>query len=212
MNIFFHLFLKKNLPLRCEADKWARHQCPWVIAPYQAAKVVRTNWGFTLIELVVTVCVLAILLVIALPSYQTMILNNRLTASTDSLIGDLNYARSVALNDNTNINICPFSAANSTTCGADWTVGWIVVNQPAVGTATLLKSQQNDDKAPTVTSTLNLITFDARGLASGQAHFSLCDSRGGSFARSVEVMTTGFIQSGDTPGKAAWNNKSITCP
>lgn len=214
----FHTFLKTKVFLRCEEKKLIKLNYLWFfISPKNpkrmlVQKIVQKTLGFTLVELVVTLCVFAILLVIAIPSFRTIILNNRLATSTDLLVADLNYTRGMALNNNANVRICPFSAPNSTTCGADWTSGWIVVTQPAVGTGILLKSQQNDNSGPTINSNLSSITFDSRGLASGQSNFSFCDSRGGTFAHSVEVMTTGFIQSGDTPGQAVWNNSSLNCP
>ncbi len=168
--------------------------------------------GFTLIELMVTLCALAIMLTIAIPSFRTIILNNRINTSADSLVSTLNYARGIALNNNGNVGVCPFNAQNSTACGSDWSVGWIVVTQPSVGAGILLKSQENGTAGPNITANNNTITFDARGLASSQTNFSLCDTRGSNFARSIEVMTTGYIQSGDTPGRAVWNNNTIACP
>ncbi|RUR04061.1 GspH/FimT family pseudopilin [Legionella sp. km772] len=76
----------------------------------------------------------------------------------------------------------------------------------------LLKSQQNTTGVTTIGANNTSITFNSRGLASNQTNFRFCDNRGGNFARSVEVLTTGYIQSGDTPGRAVWNNTAINCP
>lgn len=172
----------------------------------------KSSVGFTLIELMVTLLVLAILLTIAIPSFRTFILNNRLSTDVDSLVNALNYTRSIALTNNSNVLICPFSAANSTACGNNWGAGWIVVTQPSTGTGVLIKSQQNASTGPTIGANNNSITFNFLGLATNQTNFSFCDTRGGTYARSVEVMTTGYIQSGDTPGLAVWNNGAINCP
>lgn len=168
--------------------------------------------GFTLIELIISLGVFTIALMVAVPSFQTMILNNRLSTDADLLVNDLNFARMTALNQNGDIKVCPIDSPNTTTCGSDWSVGWIVVTSPTVGAEILLKAQQNSDKGPKIAANLNSLIFNSRGLAFEQANFSLCDSRGSSFARSVEVLTTGFIQSGDTPGQAIWSNASLTCP
>lgn len=168
--------------------------------------------GFSLIELMVTLLVLAILLSIAIPSFRSFILNNRLNADADSLVNALNYTRNLALMNNSNVLICPFSAANSTSCGNNWASGWIVVTQPSTGTGVLLKSQQNASIGPTISANNSSITFNSRGLASSQTNFSLCDVRGASYARSVEVMTTGYIQAGDTAGTAVWSNSAMSCP
>lgn len=174
--------------------------------------VKKSSAGFTLIELMITLLVLAILLTVAIPSFRTFILNNRLSTDVDSLVNALNYTRGIALTNNSNVLICPFNAANSTACGNNWSAGWIVVTQPTTGTGVLIKSQQNASTGPTIGANNNSITFNSRGLATSQTNFSFCDTRGGTYARSVEVMTTGYIQSGDTPGLAVWNNGAITCP
>lgn len=167
--------------------------------------------GFTLIELLVTLSVGCILLLVAIPSLHTMIMNSRITASLDSLVNNFNYAREVALNNNANIQVCPFAAANSTSCGTNWSNGWIVVTQPNTGMATLLRSKQNT-MGPTINSNVTSIIFTAHGLSSNQSNFTFCDDRGSAYARSVEVMATGFIQAGQTAGTAVWNNASLTCP
>jgi len=169
-------------------------------------------FGFTLIELLATLFVLSILLVIAIPSFRAMLLNNRINTQVDSLIGGLNYARALALNNNSTTRVCPFSSPNSTTCGVNWALGWIVITQPASGSAVLLKSEQYSLAGPAINANNNTVTFNPRGLAANQTNFSLCDARGSRFARSVGVMATGYIQSGDTPGRAVWNNLALSCP
>lgn len=53
--------------------------------------------GFTLVELVVTISVVAILAVVAFPSMRTFILNNRATVQANAFIASVNLARSEAL-------------------------------------------------------------------------------------------------------------------
>jgi len=87
---------------------------------------VKKNAGFTLIELIVTVSVAAILMSIAVPSYKNMIESNRLSTGTNELVSALILARSEALKRSQNITVC--TSANSTTCsgGTDFAQGWIV--------------------------------------------------------------------------------------
>lgn len=141
-----------------------------------------------------------------------MLLNNRLTANTDAFVNALNYARSTALFQAVNVAVCPLGALNSTTCGGDWSAGWIIVTQPASGANTLLKSQQNLATDPTLSGNVASVVFDAHGLATTQSNFKLCDNRGGSFARSVQVLATGFVQSGNVVGQAVWDNSALSCP
>lgn len=168
--------------------------------------------AFTLVELLVTLCVLGIVLMIAVPAFRTMLLNNRLIASKDALVNSINFARGTALHDAINIKVCPIGSLNSTNCGTNWSSGWIVVTEPASGAATLLKSYQYGALDPNVSSNNDQIVFSSRGLTTSQTNFTFCDSRGASVGRSVVVMPTGYVQSDAAPGQAAWNNGALTCP
>lgn len=168
--------------------------------------------AFTLIELLVTLCVAAILLILAMPSFREMLLNSRMSANSDSFVNTLNYARNTAVSQAVNVQVCPLGTLNSTTCGTNWDAGWIVVTQPASGPGTLLKSQQISNINPVLSGSTSSVVFDPQGLATTQSNFTLCDSRGGTSARSIAVLATGYVQSGATPGQAVWNNGSITCP
>lgn len=55
------------------------------------------NKGFTLIEMMVTVAVLAIILGIGVPSFQGLIERNRVSTATDKLFSALTTARSEAI-------------------------------------------------------------------------------------------------------------------
>lgn len=168
--------------------------------------------AFTLVELLVTLAVFTLLVLITLPSFSTMIMNQRMTAATDSLVNALNYARNIALQEAVDVRVCPFGSANASTCGSDWTSGWIIVRMPALGANTLLQSEQYPNSGPSITATANTIIFSPNGLASTLSNFTLCDQRGSQFAQSLQVLVTGFVQKGAAPGQAVWNNGSLVCP
>ncbi len=56
--------------------------------------------GFTLIELLMVIAIMGIILSIGIPSFQSMITNNRLTTQANSMVGALNIARSEAVKRN----------------------------------------------------------------------------------------------------------------
>lgn len=171
-----------------------------------------------MVELIIAVTVMAILLVLTIPSFKNTLMNNRILTQTDALSNSLSYARNTALSLNTNVIACPASMPGSTTCGANWQQGWIIVSQPAVGASILLQanfSGVNDPALSTVPIAgvaATSVTFDSRGIATTQANFKSCDNRGGAFARSVEVLPTGFILSGDAMGTAVWDGSRLACP
>lgn len=69
-------------------------------------RAVRDAAGFTLIELAVTVAVLAILLAIAFPSFETLVNQNRLGAASNQVIASLQTARVEAIRQNRKVWIC----------------------------------------------------------------------------------------------------------
>lgn len=174
--------------------------------------------GFTLPELLIAIGVFTVLAVLTVPAFRTALMNNRVMAETDQLVNSLSYARTVALNGNTRTRVCPASAVGSATCGTNWQTGWIVITQPSVGTPVLLQANFLGPNDPTLSAVgigspaATSVTFDAVGLATTQANFKICDSRGGTFAQSAAVLPTGFIQSSSSMGIAAWNSSALTCP
>ena len=81
--------------------------------------------GFTLIELLVTVAVLFVLLLVGVPEYRRMTENNRQVAAINTIVGDLNLARSEAVKQGRTVTLC--GSTDGATCDtANWESGWIV--------------------------------------------------------------------------------------
>lgn len=91
-----------------------RHMCHQSSPLGRAGKGLR---GFTLLELMVTIAVLAVIVAIALPNMRDFIVGNRLSSNVNGFIGLINYARSEAVARNQDVIVCP-QAAGATTCGS----------------------------------------------------------------------------------------------
>lgn len=74
------------------------------------------NKGFTLVELMVTVAIAAILLGVAMPAFQSMSRNNAVRATTNDLISSINLARQQSMSMRTEVEVSP--------AGGGWSNGW----------------------------------------------------------------------------------------
>jgi type IV fimbrial biogenesis protein FimT len=81
--------------------------------------------GFTLVELMVTVTVAAILLAVGIPSFRSAIVSNRLTSTTNDLVGTLAQARSEAIRRGSRVTVCMSSDGASCATSGSWEQGWI---------------------------------------------------------------------------------------
>lgn len=75
--------------------------------------------GFTLIELMVTLAMVAILMTVAVPSFTTFQRNAELTSFSNSLLSGINAARGEAMKRGRNAMVVPGD-------GASWNSGWTV--------------------------------------------------------------------------------------
>ena len=88
----------------------------------------RTQAGFTLYELLVTVLIVGVILTFAVPNMQDFSRNSRMTSTANDLHAAFHLARSESSRAKTNITVC--ASANATTaganCGGTWDQGYIV--------------------------------------------------------------------------------------
>lgn len=74
--------------------------------------------GFTLIELMVTLALVAIMMVLAAPSFITFQRNSQLTSTANSFLASLSAARAEAMKRQLRTFVIPFDSSN-------WSSGWV---------------------------------------------------------------------------------------
>lgn len=90
----------------------------------QMEAMIAKNRGVTLVELLVAVAVLGVLLMVAVPSFTAMIVNNRLKGYANAMVSTLQLARSEAIKRNKRVALC--KSSNGTSCAGNWQDGWII--------------------------------------------------------------------------------------
>ncbi|WP_372778456.1 GspH/FimT family pseudopilin [Litorivivens sp.] len=78
------------------------------------------NRGFTLMEMLVTLAVVAIVASLAVPSFQNMIATQRVRSAANDLVASLNFARSEAVKRNATVTMTPAAGG--------WSDGWTVAS------------------------------------------------------------------------------------
>jgi type IV fimbrial biogenesis protein FimT len=85
------------------------------------------NFGFTIIELLITVTLISIMLLIAMPNMSDLVLHNRATTNINTIISALQLARSEAINRKIKVKYC--QSSNYKTCGGNWKDGQIIIDE-----------------------------------------------------------------------------------
>jgi type IV fimbrial biogenesis protein FimT len=168
--------------------------------------------GFTIVELMVTIGIVAILSTIAIPSLNTFIQNQRLATATNSLVLALNFARSEAIKRSVPNGITVCASSDQQTCnGATWSQGWVVEDVTnASGPLQAAASVGANDTVAEAAGQLAVV-FLSNGATAAAASFRICDSRGGPYAHSIDVSSTGRVLSAQTPGFTVYG-VALGCP
>ena len=178
----------------------------------------RDGSGFTIIELVVTVAIVAILAAIAVPAYTTMMTNNRMVAELNDFVGTLHFARSEAIKRGLDVVVCKSSNGNTCTTAGDWSQGWVIFQDtdsdqdrdvagcPGSPCEPLINAQSAFEGADQFVGTGNpkdWVRFTRNGFSGNSfGTFTLCESGNDpKRARAIIISRTGRIRLGeDTNG------------
>lgn len=163
--------------------------------------------GFTLIELMVIVAVVAVLATVGLPSFSQFIQEMRLASTANDLHSDLLLARSESIRRNSRVLLCPRASTTSARCAttpaADtWMNGWLVCydadsdgacDAPTGTDPNPVRVRSGPSSPLKLTGPAASLTFFPVGNASGAAIFTMAS--GTSSTRSIMVAPSGSVTS-----------------
>jgi type IV fimbrial biogenesis protein FimT len=176
--------------------------------------------GYTLVELMTTLCIAGIVASVAVPSLTALAQNERRSAMTSRLLATLRVARSETLKRGGRpLVICGADDADGNgnldapelrCAGYDWTDGWMIGTSddtnadsavdpseftplrvfPAGGAGQLTVTAGNFTASPPVAPAGTLL-FRAFGKRTSNGTITICDARGPDQARAVIVSSVG---------------------
>jgi type IV fimbrial biogenesis protein FimT len=151
--------------------------------------------GFSTIELMLTLLIAGILLAVGIPSFQTIIKNNRLTVTTNEVVGAIGFARAEAVKRGASVHFGPGSG------NAGWVV-WIDGGDNAPGGAndTEIRVWPALPEGVSVTreSEDNHHVFGGTGLVDKQDTFTVCDDRSGESGSIITLRISGSVDRSST--------------
>jgi type IV fimbrial biogenesis protein FimT len=134
-------------------------------------KLRRHAFGFTLVELMITVTIAVVLIMIAVPSFKTIILSNKLTTTSNDLVLAINAARMEAVKRNAKTQLCSNSASVNTSdtlgsaCTTQTGAVYVLVGGSPATAATVLAGITGIATPIQLSGNVQALRFNGQGLA-----------------------------------------------
>lgn len=124
--------------------------------------------GFTLVELVITIAIAAILLMIGIPSFRRLMLTNHLNTAANAINNSINLARLDAIKLNATTQFCGNTTATNNAgdtlgaaCGTQ--TGAVYALPQSAGTASQVQTSTPGLTAPVQISSVRAVRFSGQG-------------------------------------------------
>ncbi len=149
--------------------------------------------GFTLIELMIVLALVAIIASFAVPSFSTIIANGRIASYSNDVVGVLTYARAEAIKRGRTVRVSPAT-------GNDWATGavaWTDANADGARQAAEILRQTSEVPGAVSLASTDLVVFTGSGFSSTTPTLTICDDRSGESGREITITAGGRIRAED---------------
>jgi type IV fimbrial biogenesis protein FimT len=170
--------------------------------------------GLTLIEMLLTMAILAILTTVAVPGFSTLVLNTRMTAHVNRFVHDIHLAKQSAHRRMQAVALCKSPDGRQCAHDSQWHDGWLVfvnLNQdrpPHIDPGEPILAANPAYEAGTIIANRSDFVFRAFETRSTNGTLTFCDRRGADTARAVIVSYTGRPRVATVTA----GEKPLTCP
>lgn len=167
--------------------------------------------GLTLIELLITLTVVATLACIALPSFQNVSQSLGSRSARSALSIALSQARSHAVTSSGEVVACPSSDQDACDNSTFWHQGWLVFadrnrNHRREADETIIAVAQRQANGVAIVSSngRRYMRYQPDGTAGGSnMTFTVCDRRGTTSASTLVINNAGRVRSGSSSAASA---------
>lgn len=148
--------------------------------------------GMTLIELLISLAIVAVLIVVVAPSIQSVLQANRVTADINNLSALARQARFAAINERTTVTLCP--SQNYASCTSTWTDAKIIfIDDNNNGTRDtdepLIASADALSKSNVVSGISGALQFSENGAIAKNASIVVCPYGGEASQASAVLLS-----------------------
>jgi type IV fimbrial biogenesis protein FimT len=161
--------------------------------------------GFSMIELMMGVAILAIVIKVAAPSFSEYISKSRLTSSVSTLVSDLNYARGEAIMRNAPVIVCA-KVSNGSSCATTptWQTGWVVCvdansdnicDTASAAVPNPIRVRNGVSSTTPITAGAAVTRFSSVGAVTGNGAFTVTGGPASSPSRTIQVTSNGYVRS-----------------